>query len=68
LRLFTSTHPDSPRKNPIYRAVPSLNISTPFTLNGTAHHVVYGRIPARQHLLKAGSFSSALTVTVSYDL
>jgi len=37
-------------------------------LNGTAHHVVYGRIPARQHLLKAGSFSSALTVTVSYDL
>lgn len=37
-------------------------------LNGTAHHVVYGRIPARQHMLKAGSFSSALTVTVSYDL
>lgn len=30
-------------------------------------HPVYGRIPAGQNTLKAGSFSGALTITISYS-
>lgn len=37
-------------------------------LNGTFGHTVYGRIPAGQNTLKAGSFSSSLTITVTYNL
>lgn len=37
-------------------------------LNGAFQHTVYGRIPAGQSTLKAGSFSSSLTITVSYNL
>lgn len=46
-------------------AVGGLIVNGP--LNGTFVHVVYGRIPARQHTLKAGSYSGSLTITVSYD-
>jgi len=37
-------------------------------LAGTFGHTVYGRIPAGQNTLKAGSFSSSLTITVTYTL
>ena len=37
-------------------------------LNGTFAHTVYGRIPAGQNTLKAGNFSSSLTITVTYNL
>lgn len=37
-------------------------------LNGKFNHTVYGKVPARQNTLRAGSFSSSLTITVTYDL
>ena len=37
-------------------------------LNGQFDHTVYGRIPAGQNTLKAGSFSGTLTITVTYNL
>ena len=30
-------------------------------------HTVYGRVPEGQTLLKAGTYSSAMTITISYD-
>ncbi len=37
------------------------------TGNSNLSHTVYGRIPASQTTLKAGSFADSLTITVTYD-
>ena len=44
------------------------SIITHGILNGTFDHTVYGRIPAGQSTLKAGSFTSLLTITITYNL
>ena len=44
------------------------SIITHGLLSGTFNHTVYGRIPAGQNNLKAGSFTSLLTLTVTYNL
>ena len=33
----------------------------------TNNHVVYGKVPAGQSTLKAGNFSDALTMTLTYN-
>ena len=44
------------------------SILTHGPLNGSFQHTVYGRIPAGQYTLKAGSYASSLTITVVYGL
>lgn len=44
------------------------SIITHGLLNGSFNHTVYGRIPAGQNALKAGSFTSLLTITITYNL
>ncbi len=43
------------------------NVITHGVLNGTFQHTLYGRIPAGQNTLKAGSYSGLLTITVTYN-
>lgn len=44
------------------------SIITHGLLNGTFQHTVYGRVPAGQSTLKAGSYSGSMTITVTYNL
>ncbi|MGZ5201401.1 MAG: Csu type fimbrial protein [Telluria sp.] len=61
-------------RDPSYTSVWGDGITAGATLGGTIGpgdsnltHTVYGRIPGGQNTLRAGSFSTSMTITISYN-